>query len=164
MFHRKRQIGSEDLGTTAASPISQEERVALLAHVPLFSELSQRELRKLANAAIQREYPAGTAIVRQDKTGVGLYILIRGRVLVWQRLPDGTDRQLATLGAQELFGEMALLDTYPRSATVLAQEATSALVIPIFDFRALLHADSAIAIKLLAVLSRRVRQAEAAER
>jgi CRP-like cAMP-binding protein len=164
MFNRKRQIGSEDSGMRATQPISQQERVELLAHVPLFSELSQRELRKLANAAIQREYPAGTTIVRQDETGVGLYILIRGRALVWQRLPDGSDRELATLGAQELFGEMALLDTYPRSASVLAQEATSALVIPIFDFRALLHSDSAIAIKLLAVLSRRVRQAEAAER
>jgi CRP/FNR family transcriptional regulator len=155
---------AEGTGVAVTERISQQERGDLLAHVPLFSELSQRELRKLANAAIQREYPAGTTIVRQDETGVGLYILIRGRVLVWRRLPDGTDRELATLGAQELFGEMALLDTYPRSASVLTQEATSALVIPIFDFRALLHADSAIAIKLLAVLSRRVRQAEAAER
>jgi CRP/FNR family transcriptional regulator len=144
--------------------MSQQERVDLLAHVTLFSELSQRELRKVADAAIQREYAAGTTIVRQDETGVGLYVLIRGQALVWQRLPDGTDRQLATLGAQELFGEMALLDTYPRSASVLAQEVTSALLIPIFDFRALLRADSTIAIKLLAVLSRRVRQAEAAER
>jgi CRP/FNR family cyclic AMP-dependent transcriptional regulator len=144
--------------------ISQQERVDLLAHVPLFSELSQREMRKLAGAAIQREYPAGTTIVTQGETGVGLYILIAGRVLVWQRLPDGTDRQLARLGTGEMFGEMALLDTFPRSASALAQEATSALVIPIFDFRALLHGDSAIAIKLLAVLSRRVRLAESAER
>jgi CRP/FNR family transcriptional regulator, cyclic AMP receptor protein len=164
MFHHKRQIGSEDPGTTVTSPISQQERVELLAHVPLFSELTQRELRKPASAAIQREYSPGTSIVRQDETGVGLYIVIRGQALVWQRLPDGTDRRLATLGAQEMFGEMALLDTYPRSASVLAQEATSALVIPIFDFRALLHADSAIAIKLLAVLSRRVRQAESIDR
>jgi CRP/FNR family cyclic AMP-dependent transcriptional regulator len=99
--------------------------------------------------------------VRQGETGVGLYVLIGGRALVWQRHTDGTDRQLATLGAGELFGEMALLDTFPRSATVTAHELTSALVIPIFDFRALLHSDSAIAIKLLAALSRRVRHAEA---
>jgi CRP/FNR family cyclic AMP-dependent transcriptional regulator len=55
---------------------------------------------------------------------------------------------------------MALLDTFPRSASVVAEEATSALVIPIFDFRALLRDDSPIAIKLLAVLSRRVRHVE----
>jgi CRP/FNR family transcriptional regulator len=88
-------------------------------------------------------------------------VLIGGKALVWQRHADGTDQQLATLGTGELFGEMALLDTFSRSATVTAQELTSALVIPIFDFRALLHGDSAIAIKLLAVLSRRVRHAEA---
>jgi CRP-like cAMP-binding protein len=164
MFNRKRQFGSDDLGTTATVPISPQERVDLLSRVPLFSELSQRELRNLANAGIQHEYGAGATIVRQEETGVGLYILIRGRALVWQRLSDGTDRRLATLGAQELFGEMALLDTYPRSPSVLAQEATSALVIPIFDLRALLHSDSAIAIKLLAVLSRRVRHAESIDR
>jgi CRP/FNR family transcriptional regulator, cyclic AMP receptor protein len=56
---------------------------------------------------------------------------------------------------------MALLDISPRSASVLAQEDTRALVIPIFDFRALLH-DADMAIKLLAVLARRVRTAESA--
>src|SRR5262249_13646898 len=114
-------------------------------------------------AAIQREFPAGTPIVKQGETGVGLYVLIDGKALVWQRHADGADHQLAVLGTRELFGEMALLDTFPRSASVTAQETTSALVIPIFDFRALLYDDAAIAIKLLAVLSRRVRHAEGAE-
>jgi CRP/FNR family transcriptional regulator len=100
-------------------------------------------------------------IVQQGQTGVGLYVLIGGKALVWQRHADGTDQSLAMLGTGELFGEMALLDTFPRSATVTAQDLTNALVIPIFDFRALLHGDAAIAIKLLAVLSRRVRHAEA---
>ncbi len=71
---------------------------------------------------------------------------------------------MALLGGSELFGEMALLDTAPRSASVAAQEDTTALVFPIFDFRVLLYCEPAIAIKLLAVLSRRVRQAESAER
>jgi CRP/FNR family transcriptional regulator len=163
MFHRKRHSNGEGSGTVVKEPISLQQRIDLLAHVPLFAELSQRELRKLANAAIQREYPAGVVIVRQGETGVGLYVLIDGKAMVWQRHPDGTDRQLATLGTGELFGEMALLDTFPRSANVTAQQLTNALVIPIFDFRALLHGDSAIAIKLLAVLSRRVRHAEAIE-
>jgi len=63
-----------------------------------------------------------------------------------------------------MFGEMALLDSSPRSASVVAREDTSALVIPIFDFRALLHNESDIAIKLLAVLARRVRTAESIDR
>ena len=144
----------------AREPISQEECIELLAHIPLFCELSRRELRQLAHATIQRDYPEGMTIVQQGETGVGFYVVIRGRALIQQRLAGGGDRELATLGRGEVFGEMALLDVFPRSASVVALEETSALVIPIFDFRALLYDDADIAMKLLAVLSRRVRTAE----
>ena len=146
----------------AREPISQQESVELLSHIPLFCELSRREVRKLADAAIQRDYPAGTTMVRQGETGVGFYVVIRGRARIQQRVVDGSDRELATLGRGEIFGEMALIDVFPRSASVVALEETSALVIPIFDFRALLYDDADIAMKLLAVLSRRVRTAESA--
>jgi CRP/FNR family transcriptional regulator len=158
----KRQSGTRGAPTT--TPVSLAECVDLLVHIPLFAELSQRELRRIAGAAIQRDYPAGSTIVEQGETGVGLYVLIRGLARVEQRLPDGSIRQLSLLGSREVFGEMALLDTSPRSASVVAIEDTSAMVIPIFDFRALLHDDADIAIKLLAVLSRRVRTAESSER
>jgi CRP/FNR family transcriptional regulator len=151
-------------GAAAAAPISLAERVELLVHISLFAELSRRELRRVASAAVQRDFDAGTMIVEQGETGVGLYVLVQGVVRVEQRLADGSIRQLALLERGDIFGEMALLDTSPRSASVFAIESTSALVIPIFDFRALLHDDADIAIKLLAVLSRRVRAAEAAER
>ena len=165
MFNKQSQHLSDPRARAFASePISQQECVDLLAHIPLFCELSQRELRRLADASIQRDYPAGETIVQEGETGVGLYVLIRGRAVVSQGLPDGGSRELANLAVGDMFGEMALLDSFPRSASVAAQEATSALVIPIFDFRALLHDDSDIAIKLLAVLSRRVRSAESAER
>jgi CRP-like cAMP-binding protein len=117
----------------------------------------------MAQAANQCEYPAGATIVQQGETGVGLYVIIRGRVLVRRQQADGAEHQLSALGAGEMFGEMALLDTFPGSASVVAEKATSVLIIPIFDFRALLQEDSPIAIKLLAVLSRRVRQVELAE-
>ncbi len=144
------------------APLSQQECVEMLAHIPLFCELSLRQLRKLAGAAVQRTYPAETVIVRQGEPGVGLYVIIRGRASVQQQSADGSPRQLALLGGNEVFGELALLDNAPRSATVVAAADTSALVIPIFDFRELLHDDVDIAVKLLAVLARRVRSAESA--
>jgi CRP/FNR family transcriptional regulator len=146
----------------AQEPIGQEKCVELLAQIPLFCELSRRELRKLSDAAIQRDYPADARMVRQGETGVGFYVLIRGRARIQQRLADGSERELATVGRGQIFGEMALIDIFPRSASVVALEETSALVIPIFAFRALLYEDAAIAMKLLAELSRRVRTAESA--
>lgn len=163
MPNRRPSQRGESTGRVAGEPISQQERIELLAQVPLFSELNRRELRTMAQAAIQREYLAGAMIVQQGETGVGLYVIIRGRVLIRQRQADGAERQLSALGSGDMFGEMALLDTFPRSASVVAVEATSALVIPIFDFRALLRDDSPIAIKLLTVLSRRVRHMELVE-
>jgi CRP/FNR family transcriptional regulator, cyclic AMP receptor protein len=165
MFDKQQHPSSKRRAVSmAAAPISQHECVELLAHIPLFCELSRRELRNLADAGIQRDYPAGTVMVEQGETGVGLYVLIKGRAQVEQHLPDGADRQLALLGRGDMFGEMALLDSSPRSASVVAKEDTSALVLPIFDFRALLHNEADIAIKLLAVLARRVRTAESIER
>src|SRR5262252_6973533 len=121
MFDKQQQqSGNRRAASMAAAPISQQECVELLAHIPLFCELSRRELRNLADAGIQRDYPAGTTIVEQGETGVGLYVLIKGRAQVEQHLPDGTDRQLSLLGGGDMFGEMALLDSSPRSASVVA--------------------------------------------
>jgi CRP/FNR family transcriptional regulator len=158
--HNPANSNSQNGESTGSAPLSQQECVELLAHIPLFSELSPKELRKLAGSATQRTYPAGTVIVRQGEPGVGLYVLIRGRARVQQQSADGTPRQLSLLGGNDFFGELALLDNAPRSATVVAEEDTSAMVIPIFDFRSMLHDDTDIAIKLLAVLAQRVRTAE----
>jgi CRP/FNR family transcriptional regulator, cyclic AMP receptor protein len=163
MPNRRPSQRGETTGSAAGEPISAHERIEFLAHVPLFSELNRRELRTLAQAAIQREYPAGATIVQQGETGVGLYVIIRGRVLVRRQQADGAERQLSALGGGEMFGEMALLDTFPRSASVVAEKATTVLVVPTFGFQALLQDDSPIAIKMLAVLSRRVRQVELAD-
>jgi CRP/FNR family transcriptional regulator, cyclic AMP receptor protein len=161
MFEKQHQLHSNQRAhDTAPEPILRDERVELLSHISLFCELSRRELHKLADAAIQSDYPEGSTIVHQGETGVGFYVVISGRALIQQRLAGGSNRELATLGRGGIFGEMALLDVFPRSASVVALEKTSALVIPIFDFRALLYDDSDISTKLLAELSRRVRTAE----
>jgi CRP-like cAMP-binding protein len=166
MSNKQQRENSDPLSSpagTAVAPLSQQERVEMLAHIPLFSELNRRELRKLADAAVQRTYPAGTVIVRQGEPGVGLYVLIQGRARVQQQsTPDSSPHQLALLGGSDIFGELALLDNAPRSATVVAEEETTALVIPIFDFRSLLRDDADIAVKLMVVLARRVRTAESA--
>jgi CRP/FNR family transcriptional regulator, cyclic AMP receptor protein len=163
MFEKQHRLHSNQrTQDMAREPIFQEKRVELLSGISLFWELSRGELHKLADAAIQRDYPAGMTIVQQGETEIGFYVVISGRALIQQRLASDSNRELATLGRGGIFGEMVLLDIFPRSASVVALEDTSALVIPIFDFRALLYDDSDIAMKLLAELSRRVRTAESA--
>lgn len=101
--------------------------------------------------------------MRQGETGVGLFIITAGNVSVTQQSPEGDVRDLGTFGRGEVIGEMSLLDDLPRTATVTAAEPTRALVIPVWDFRAALREAPEIAIKLLAVMSRRLRQHEMSE-
>ena len=155
---------SNEWGRQAAKRVfSPEERMATLERIPFFATLPPGERRNLVAASVERVYPTGAALVWQgQRPGVGLYVVLAGRALVTQVEEDGAARELAELGPGEMFGEMALLDEGPRSATVMAMEPTTALIIPIFDFRAALARNPDATIRLLALLSRRVRDAEAA--
>ncbi len=132
-----------------------------LARVDLFSTLDKKELQLLAKNCQERTYGAGTTIFSQGDTGVGLYIIESGKVRVTiAHNPDRAEEELALLGSGAVVGEMALLDEMPESATVSAVEDTTALLLPVWEFRGILRAHPDIALKLLAVLSRRLRKAE----
>jgi len=134
----------------------------ILARVDLFSDLTKKELGEIGSSCQQRNYPAGTALVRQGDTGVGLYILTKGKVRVTQeRNPDKAEVELGVNGPGDVFGEMALLDDLPRSATITAIDEVTALLLPVWEFRTTLRNHPDIALKLLSVVSRRLRKAQA---
>lgn len=98
----------------------------------------------------------------QGDAGVGLYVIKSGKVRIIQASnPDRAEEVLGTAGPGEVLGEMALLDDLPRSASVVAQEDVTALLLPVWEFRAALRNHPDITLKLLAALSRRLRKAEA---
>jgi CRP/FNR family transcriptional regulator, cyclic AMP receptor protein len=132
----------------------------VIAQVPLFSDLTKRELQVLSANCREREYPAGATLMRQGETGVGLFVITSGRVRVAQETATGEVRDLGVFERGAVLGEMSLLDDLPRTATITAFEPTQALVIPVWDFRAALRESPEIAIKLLGVMSRRLRQVE----
>lgn len=132
----------------------------VLSQVPLFAHLNKRDLQTLGSSCREREYPAGTPLLRQGDTGVGLFVIVSGQVRVTQHQEGGDEHELATLGRGDVLGEMSLLDDLPRSATAIALEPTKALVLPVWDFRAVLRDNPDIGISLLSVLSRRLRNAE----
>ena len=133
--------------------------IDFLKHVSMFEDLDQKSLQAIANAAVEQRYEPGQEIVRQGDTGVGAFIIRSGKVDVIQER-DGKQAKLATLGPGDVFGEMALLDEFPRSATVRAVEPTTALGIQRWHFRGILESHPQIALALLPMLTRRVRQAE----
>lgn len=133
---------------------------AALARVPWLANLSARELDMLATMARERRFPAGTDIVRQGEGGIGVYLLVNGQVRMLRTLDSGEQREIDRVSAGAIFGEMALLDEAPRVATVQAVSDCVCLVLPRWEFLALLRANGDLAVRLLQDLARRLRHIE----
>lgn len=136
-----------------------------LARVDLFAGLDKKDLQVLTNACQERTYKAGSTLIKQGDTGVGLYVIISGTVRITQaNNPDKAEVDLGTTGPGSVLGEMALLDDLPRSATVTAVTDVTALLLPVWEFRTTLRNQPDIALRLLSVLSHRLRKAESHSR
>jgi CRP/FNR family transcriptional regulator len=138
---------------------SAEETARLLARVPLFSGLSERDMLQLAEVAVPRAYLGGEAIFREGDSGDTCYIVRSGRVRVTRRHSDGRVLTLAELGPGQMFGELAMFDSEQRSASVEAIEDTRALALLSGDMRRLLLHHPEIAVKMLSGLADRLRAA-----
>ena len=136
-----------------------------LARVDLFSSLDKKELETLSKSCQERKYSAGSTLIKQGDTGVGLYVIISGHVkTTLAKNPDRAEVDLGTSGSGSVLGEMALLDDLPRSATVTAVDDVTALLLPVWEFRTTIRSHPEIALKLLGVLSRRLRKAESEDK
>jgi CRP-like cAMP-binding protein len=122
--------------------------------VPLFAELSRWQLRKVARLLHERSYEAREVVFREGDPGAGMYVVTRGEVSIVMRLPDGTEREITRLGKGQFFGEMALLESAPRSASAVATEQTELLGFFQPDLEALVERDSRLGSQLLWQLAR----------
>jgi CRP-like cAMP-binding protein len=128
---------------------------AFLARVPLFANCTADEIAAIEAVAQEHVYEPGQIIVTQGTPGQAFYTVLSGRVEIVRE-----DKSLGAFGPGDFFGEMSLLDQAPRSATIRALEETKCLMLSSWDFKALLERHPSIAIKLLEVLSRRLRVAD----
>lgn len=136
-----------------------------LARVDLFAGLDKKDIQLLAGACQERKYSAGSTLIKQGDTGVGLYVLTAGTVHITKSTdPDRAEIDLGTAGPGNVLGEMSLLDDLPRSATVTAVDDVTALLLPVWEFRTTLRNQPNIALRLLTTLSRRLRKAESHSR
>jgi HEAT repeat protein len=133
-------------------------RVLFLKNIPLFGELSLDDLLILDAALVQKDYLAGETIFSEGQLGAELCILSRGAVAIRKTI-GGTERELARLGPGECFGEMALFDDSPRSATAQAASDATLLTLERSRFLTLVAQRPEIAVEICRVLSLRLREA-----
>ncbi|HEV8266900.1 MAG TPA: Crp/Fnr family transcriptional regulator [Thermoanaerobaculia bacterium] len=131
----------------------------LIAKVTLFQGLSTADRAVLAQALTLRRYRRGERIVTQGQRGDELFVIVRGRVAVEILSPEGREVVLSSLSDGDHFGEMALLDDSPRSASVVATERAELAVLKRDVFFDLLKSNVALTRALLAAFSRRLRHA-----
>jgi CRP-like cAMP-binding protein len=137
-------------------PLSREEKIAWLAHVPLFAGCSPENIERLADASGEQRFAPGQLIVKQGQVGNGLFLVVSGEVRV-----TAGDGDLARLGPGETLGELSVIDQQPRSATAIAEGETVCLALASWDLIAMLERDPSLAMNLLRTLASRLRQADA---
>jgi CRP/FNR family cyclic AMP-dependent transcriptional regulator len=131
----------------------------VLRTVPIFSELSDEDISSLAHLAIRKRCPKDTVVFFENEEGDFFFTILEGRIKVTILGDDGREVILSVLGPGDFFGEMALLDNEPRSATAIAVEESELLSLHRNDFQAVLNDNRSITAALIKVLSARLRRA-----
>jgi len=134
--HFRRWLASRvDVGAAVHRTLAERDQLAAL---PLFAGLGPGELDRLASRVLVTRHSAGDDIVTQGDEGARFYVIVDGHVVVLRREEDETETVVAELGVGDFFGEMALLNRAPRSATVRALTPVEAYTLTAHDFAALL--------------------------
>ena len=131
-----------------------------LAKSTIFSVLDQRSLNALARAATLRRFAPGDLLVKEGEEAVAFFVVCEGRLEVVKGLGQEGERVVGTLNPGDFFGEMALLDGFPRAAAVRAATDCECLALTRWDFLAEVRGNINVALALLPVLSRRLRDCE----
>jgi|TARA_Y100001001_G_scaffold47005_1_gene42482 CRP-like cAMP-binding protein len=131
-----------------------------LRNVPIFTDLTDSDLTKIASKMVPRVYKKGQMILLEESMGETFFIITQGAVKVTRLSADGREVILAILGESDFFGEMSLLDGEGRSANIVANEDAKVLTLSRNDFLDCLESYPKIAIALLEELATRLRKSD----
>ena len=134
--------------------------IQLLKEIPIFSELSNKDLERILQVASRQKYYKGNLILIEEEIGSTMFVILSGRVKISRISDDGREVILSILSEGDFFGEMSLLDGQTRSANVTATEESELLVIRREEFLQILHDYPQIAINLLKELAQRIRKSD----
>ncbi len=126
--------------------------IEMLQKTPLWSGLTKQDLKLIAKLSQERKFESGHAIVTKGEAGIGFYLILEGAVEVRS---DG--KTLSKLGPGQFFGEMSIIDNQPRSADVVAIEASRVLILSAWSFKTLISDNPKIALKMMQEFVRRLR-------
>lgn len=143
------------LGYKANNKSDDISTIDLLSRVPLFEDLNRRELIAVEHILHRRRYIGGEVIFRQGERGMGMYIVQQGTVAI---TTEPENHELFVLKDGDFFGEVALLDESPRSATALAKTDCSVFGFFQPDLFGLIARDSRLGVKIVLRVSRFVGQ------
>ena len=133
---------------------------SILETVPIFSELEQDELEKIADIMQKRTYPKNKIILMEEDEGDTLFIIDTGSVKITRISEDGREVILSMLGEGEFFGEMSIFDGEARSANVITLEESEVFILKRADFLHILERYPKISITLLEELAMRLRKSD----
>jgi CRP/FNR family cyclic AMP-dependent transcriptional regulator len=128
---------------------------ALLRNVPLFSDLDERDLESLAEEFNERRFSAGDKVALEGEGGLMFFVVESGELNV-----EVHGEPVATIGPGGSFGEIALIDRRPRTATVTAKSDVTSFGLPVFVFRPFVESRPQVAWKMLEAMADRLAVAE----
>ncbi|MBU0927835.1 MAG: cyclic nucleotide-binding domain-containing protein [Spirochaetes bacterium] len=129
-----------------------------LAKVSLFANLEQRYIKGIAQICTERDFAAGDHLMKQGEDGIGLFIILSGKVKIEKTNASGASVEIASNGPGDIMGELAVLDGAKRTATVTATEPTKCLVLASWEFTSFMKAHPEVAIHILPIVVQRFRE------
>jgi CRP/FNR family transcriptional regulator len=139
--------------------VSDSEKKEYLRHTPVFGGLSDQELDEIVPLVVQRRLPKGTVIFHENDPASAFYLVKTGRVKVYKISREGREQVLAMLGDGQIFGDVPTFDGGPYPATAATMADTEIYLIRREDLLEVVRRHPDIAIKIIAVLGQRLRQA-----
>jgi CRP-like cAMP-binding protein len=132
----------------------------ILHSIPLFSELSDDDLKRVAEHTVSQVYKKDNMVLIEEEVGSTMFIILNGRVKISRISDEGREVILSILMDGDFFGEMSILDGQTRSANAVTLEDTELLIVRRENFLRILHDYPQVAINLLKELAHRLRRSD----
>jgi ATP/ADP translocase len=157
MIWKKTKKSGENSGEDATEQISLGDKILLLKEIEIFSGLSATELAAIAGVTEETAYGENEDVIRQNSAGETVFLIIEGKVSVIMERENGNQESIDQMSSGSAFGEMALIDDSPRSATIRTMTPCRFLILHKQEFKETAMEFPRIALQICSVLSRRIR-------